>query len=273
ARVDALRSIGGFDGRVPYCADWLAWMQLALRHDVAMAHQHLVRWRQHPDSGTSESLVSASYAIEDPAALRRALADDAFPAAWRELRAPMLAACLTRTATHLERDGHRRAAHGPAALGLAVQALALAPAEEALHALVVGLAVAAGQSRPHVPVELVAAPGDDAAALAEALGLARRLRTGGLLRSFVVTVPAALLERSAAAIEDDLTRNGDIDVDLVAAVDASPLLRPGMLTAAALGSTEASLAESLGIPVAGLAWPDPFAREPDADVTAWQAAA
>ncbi|MGN6380264.1 MAG: glycosyltransferase, partial [Gaiellales bacterium] len=47
ARVDALRSIGGFDGRVPYCADWLAWMQLALRHDVAMAHQHLVRWRQH----------------------------------------------------------------------------------------------------------------------------------------------------------------------------------------------------------------------------------
>jgi Glycosyl transferase family 2 len=259
ARTDALRAIGGFEPRLPYCADWLAWMRLALRHDVAMVHEPLVRWRQHPDSGTAESLHTARYAIEDPAALRAALADPAYPPAWQGLRDPLLAACLTRLATHLERDGHRSPACGPSAVAMAVEALAHAAHEPALCDLVQGLTRAAGLRPASVPFELVAAPGDDPAALAGATALARRLCSGRLLRSLTVTVPEPLLADAAAALERDLTAQGDLDVDLVGAPDAAELLGPGTLAAAVPGSPQAALAELAGRPVAALRWADPLA--------------
>lgn len=261
ARADALRGIGGFEERLPYCADWLAWMRLALRRDVAMAHQPLVRWRQHADTGTAASLRTASYAIQDPAALRAALADPAYPAGWSGLRDPLEAGCLTRLATHLERDGHRAGATGPSAVAMAVEALAHAPHERALCDLVHGLSRAAGLGPAYVPFDLVAAPGGDPVALADATRLARRLRGGGLLRSLAVTVPDGRLEQTAAALECDLAAHGDLDIDLVASPDAGPLLGPGTLAAAVLGSAEAALAEGLGRPVAGLRWPDPLADD------------
>jgi hypothetical protein len=274
ARTDALRAGGGFEERLPYCADWLAWMRLALRHDVAMVHQPLVHWRQHADTGTAASLHSASYAIQDPAALRAALADPAcYPAGWNGLRDPLEAACLTRLATHLERDGHRAAAAGPSATAMAVEALARAPHERALCDLVHGLARASGMSPAYVPFDLVAAPGGDPAALADAALLARRLRRGGLLRSLAVTVPDGWLEQTAAALEHDLLEHGDLDIDLVGASDAGPLLRPGTLAAAVLGSPEAALAEGLGRPVAGLHWPDPLADDAPAAPHSWGRAA
>ncbi len=267
-RSDALRELGGFDGRVPYCADWLAWMRLSLRHPVAMAHEPLVRWRQHPESGTSDSLRSASYARDDPASLALALSDEAFPDEWGPLRAPMMAACLARTAIHLDRDGHRRVAHGHAGYDLALRALTLMPDDPALRSLVSRLATQAGLLAPTLPFHAVAAPALEPAAVAAAVASARALDRARLLETFAVTVPPGLVGDAVPLLEAVLADGPDIGVDLVPADSAEALLLPGALALAPFGSQEAARAEAAGVPVLAGLPPDPFAR--DADPARWE---
>jgi glycosyltransferase involved in cell wall biosynthesis len=267
-RTDALRALGGFDGRVPYCADWLAWMRLSLRHPVGMVHAPLVRWRQHPDSGTSDSLKSAAYARDDPASLALALADDAFPAAWDRLRAPMLAACLARTAAHLERDGHRRVAAGHAAYELALRAIMLAPGDESLRSLLIELARRAQLQPPRVPIHAVASPAPEREQIAAAVASARAIDRAQLLGTFAVTVAPDLVDRVLPLLEQVLADGPDVGIDLVPAASPEALLLPGVLALAPFASPEAARAEAAGVPVlAGLS-PDPFAR--DADPARWE---
>jgi|tagenome__1003787_1003787.scaffolds.fasta_scaffold20986379_2 glycosyltransferase involved in cell wall biosynthesis len=259
-RSAALRALGGFDGRVPYCADWLAWMRLSLRHGVAFVDSKLVRWRQHPQSGTSDSLRSAVYASEDPAALEFALADGGLEPAVADA---YLAACLARTATLLERDGHSRTAAGHGAYGLAIRALELAPGERPLQELASGMSARAGLRPAQSPYHLVLSAGSDSGLLAEGIRAARRLDAGGLLASFAVHVRPDELDDAVAVLEPLLAAGPATGIDLVPAASAEELLVPGTLAYVPWSSPEAELAESLGIPTRTLGAPNPLRRPPD----------
>lgn len=264
AETAALRAIGGFDGRLPYCADWHAWMRLALRHGVAYVDQRLVGWRQHADSGTTESLRSAVYATEDPAALADALADPALPPEWTPLRGPMLAACVARMAAHLERDGHRRAgAGGHAAYALAAHGLCLAPGDAALRELFTGQVGRAGLTVPAVPFHAVSVPAVDAGEIAAAVAHARALDACGLLAGFAVGVVPDQADAIVALVEPELA-GPDVSIDLVVADDPAELWVPGSAALAPFGSKQAADAEARGVPALLHSLPDPFARPPDA---------
>jgi len=264
ADTAALRSIGGFDGRLPYCADWYAWMRLALRHGVAYVDQHLVGWRQHADSGTTDSLRSAVYATEDPAALASALDDPALPAAFAHLRAPMLAACLARMAAHLERDGHRRADRGGhAAYALAASALSLEPRDAALRDLLAGQVARAELAVPALPLHAVALPDTDASAVAAAIAHARLLDGAGLLASFALGVRPGDVEAMVALVEPELAAGPEIGVDLVAGEHPQDLWVPGSVALAPFGSRQAAEAEARGVPALLHRMPDPFERPAD----------
>jgi glycosyltransferase involved in cell wall biosynthesis len=262
-RSEALRALGGFDGRVPYCADWLAWMRLCLRHPVAMVHEPLVRWRQHPESGTSDSLRSASYARDDPASLAAALADDAFPEQWHAMRAPMLAACLARTATHLERDGHRRVAAGHAAYALALRALTLVPDDPTIRSLVAAFAERSHLRPPALPFHVVAWPAVEPDRIATTVACARELDRAGLLDSFAVVIHPDLVARAVPMLEAVLAAGADVGIDLVPAETPNDLLVPGVVALAPFASAEAGLAEAAGVPVIAGSAPDPFIRAAD----------
>jgi hypothetical protein len=262
-RTAALRELGGFDGRIPYCADWHAWMRLALRHDVAFVDELLVCWRQHGDSGTSDSLRSAVYASEDPAALAAALDDPAFPAEWAAVRGPFLAACTARMATHLDRDGHRRVADGHAAYALALRALLLVPDDEGLRGLAAGLITGAGLTPPALPFHTVFPAHAEPALLAEGVAIARALDQTGLLASFAVSIHPQELEAAVPLLEGLLAEGPDVGIDLVPSATAAPLLVPGALVLAGWASPEAALGERYGLPVLPVAAPDPFARPAD----------
>ncbi|HET6848293.1 MAG TPA: glycosyltransferase [Gaiellales bacterium] len=256
-----LRSIGGFDGRLPYCADWYAWMRLALRHGVAYVDRHLVGWRQHADSGTTDSLRSAVYATEDPAALASALDDPALPAGWEPLRAPMLAACLARMATHLERDGHRRAAAGGhAGYALAGRALCLAPTNQEIRGLFTGQVARAGLTVPALPFDAVALPACEPEEVAAAIDHARLLDGAGLLAGFALGTRPSQVEQMVALVEPLLAAGPELGIDLVPSDDASELWVPGSVALAPFGSPQAADAEARGVPALLHSMPEPFSR-------------
>jgi hypothetical protein len=263
ASTEALRDLGGFDGRIPYCADWFAWLRLSLRHTVAYVEGHLVGWRQHGESGTSDSLRSAVYATEDPAALAAALADPAFPPSWSSLRGRTLAACVTRMATHLERDGHRRAAGGHAAYALAARALCMTPGDTELRSLLAWLVTRAGLSAPTLPFHAVAVPAAAPAEMAAAIAHARELDAAGLLAGFAIGVRPQDVDAAVAAIEPLLAGGPDIGIDLVPAAEPSALLVPGSVALAPFGSPSAAAAEARGVPALLHDVPDPFSRPAD----------
>ena len=264
AAAEALRSIGGFDGRLPYCADWYAWMRLALRHGVAYVDQHLVGWRQHSDSGTTNSLRSAVYATEDPAALASALDDPALPAGWAPLRAPMLAVCVARMAAHLERDGHRRAAAGGhAGYALAGRALCLSPGDPCFRDLFTAQVARAGLTVPAVPFHAVALPGCDRGQVGAAIAHARLLDRAGLLASLALGTTAAEVEEMVALVEPELAAGPEHGIDLVTGDDPRDLWVPGAVALAAFGSSQAAEAEAHGVPALLHSMPDPFARPAD----------
>jgi GT2 family glycosyltransferase len=264
ADAAALRSIGGFDARLPYCADWYAWMRLALRHGVAYVDQHLVGWRQHGESGTTESLRSAVYATEDPAALASALNDPALPPEWASLRAPMLAACLARMAAHLERDRHRRAgAGGHAAYALAAQALCLAPADASVRDLFTGQVARADLAVPALPLHAVAIPAVDRREVAAAIAHARALDEAGLLATFALAVRPDDVDAMVALAEPELAAGPELDIDLVPGEQPQELWVPGSVALAPFGSRAAADAEQLGVPALLHSMPDPFGSRAD----------
>ena len=263
ASTGALRDLGGFDGRIPYCADWFAWMRLALRHTVAYVDGHLLGWRQHSDSGTSDSLRSAVYATEDPAALAAALADPALPASWSSVRGRTLAACVARMATHLERDGHRRAAWGHAAYALAARALCLTPGDPELRSLFVGLVARAGLTAPALPFDAVVLPEPAPAPMAAAIAHARELDAAGLLAGFAIGVRPQDVDAAVAVIEPLLDGGPELGIDLVPVAAPFDLLLPGSVALTPFGSGTAAAAEARGVPALPHDLPDPFARPAD----------
>lgn len=48
ARRDCYERLGGFDGRLPYTADWEMWMRMAAFYDVGYLLRPLVKYRRHP---------------------------------------------------------------------------------------------------------------------------------------------------------------------------------------------------------------------------------
>jgi hypothetical protein len=243
-------------------------MQLCLRHPVAMVHEPLVRWRQHAESGTSESLRSASYARDDPASLALALSDEAFPEQWHPLRSPMLAACLARTAGHLERDGHRRVARGHAAYELALRALTLVPDDPAVRSLATGLAQRAGLHPAAPPFHAVAWPALESDQVACTVESARALDQAGLLESFAVAVSPEAVTEAVKMLEPMLAAGPEIGIDLVPAQSPNDLLVAGVVALAPFKSKQAALAEAAGVPVLAQHAPDPFARP--ADPARWE---
>ena len=91
ARVDALRAIGGFDGRSFYAGDWLTWMRLALRWPVATIAEPLIANRVHAQAGTQASNASGLNGRDIPMTLDRVFLDEAMPAPWQAWRDPMVA--------------------------------------------------------------------------------------------------------------------------------------------------------------------------------------
>ena len=58
ARSSTLCEIGGFDGRPPFCSDWLTWRRLSLRGPVVTLAEPLIANRMHPKSGTTNGVAS-----------------------------------------------------------------------------------------------------------------------------------------------------------------------------------------------------------------------
>src|SRR5262249_54848121 len=52
ARRECFDTLGGFDGRLPFTADWEMWMRIAAFHDVAYLVKPLVRYRRHRGNET-----------------------------------------------------------------------------------------------------------------------------------------------------------------------------------------------------------------------------
>jgi hypothetical protein len=192
------------------------------------------------------------------------LDDDALPVEWRGIRRPTLAACLARMATHLERDGHRRAgAGGHAAYALAGRALCLTPGDAALRELFTAQVGRAGLAVPALPFHAVCLPRLDPAEIRAAVAHARALDAAGLLASVAVGVRAGDLERAVGLIEPELAAGPEIGIDLVAGDDPRQLLLPGTVLLARHSSPQAGEAEAHGIPALLHGVPDPFAREAD----------
>ncbi len=218
-RRGVLAGLGGFDPRVPYSADWLAWLRIALRSTVAHLGEPLTSWRSHADNGTSEGARSASFARDVPATLEHAMADPAFPTAWQPLRAPFVAACLANCARVLEAAGHRRLAGGMAAYELSARAALLQPDVDEYRGQLEKLLQRAELAAPRWPLEAVAMAGEPSHALAA------RLSSAGLLAS--------------------------------CCDDPSELL-PGRVALCAAGSEAVAEAEAVGIPALIHNPPDPF---------------
>jgi hypothetical protein len=208
-RREALVELGGFDTRVPYSADWMAWLRLALRHTVAHVAEPLVSWRSHEDNGTTLGARSAAFARDVPATLHHAMLDPAFPAAWAPLRAPFTAACLANCARALDGAGHRRLADGMAAYELSTRAALLQPEVAEYRGQLETLLSRARLARPRWPLEAVSLAGDASLALAD------RLREMGLL---------------------------------AACWEAADELRPGRVALCGNGSQAVAVAEGMGVP-------------------------
>ena len=52
ARRACYETVGGFDERLPYAADWEMWLRLALFYDVAYLVEPLLKYRWHPSNET-----------------------------------------------------------------------------------------------------------------------------------------------------------------------------------------------------------------------------
>lgn len=259
ARCSALREIGGFDARFVYCGDWLAWMRLSLRHDAAIVREPLVRYRWHEAAGNALASASAVYAEQVPPAIHLALWDERFPAEWADIRPALAAGCLGLHAAKLVRDGHRRAANGWSAWGLALRALAYMPGDASLQRLVGDMARQSGLQVPRLPLDLVAITDpESAAALVEAV---RPLAAGGVI-DFLGIGCDGPIEPLAAALEAALADAPEIAAHL-APVPAEELVRPGCAVAAPWRSPRIGPLEDAGVPVFGYGWPTPLAAPPD----------
>ena len=269
-RREALLEVGGFDARVKYCADWLAWMRVGLRHGVATLPEPLIAYRTHGQSLTAGDHRLGLHAQDMPAALRAMFDDGAFPAEWEGLRERLIGESLAGRAEQLAADGLLRAAGGWAAYALAAAALVpLAAAGESL-ALFNRLVLRAGLTPPTVPFDLVAAPACDTASVEAFVVALGGYARAGLVGAAAVACPPAAVAAMAALLEPCLAGiDPGVELDLVPASSIVPLLARGRVLLAPFGSPQAAAAEALGVPALQYGFPDPFAQP--VDLALWQA--
>jgi hypothetical protein len=260
-RINALRRIGGFDPRSFFCADWLAWVRLALREPVCAIAEPLVRYRQHDGTASTEGVRQGRFAIHEPATMDEIFADEEFPAGWAAERPGWMAGRLLHTAIALHDAGLRRRADGIAPYAVAGRALLADPSSPRARQVFAALATAAGVAprSPIVPVVRLGGPADASAVVAV---LAPLVAAGGAAAPVVVTEPAAT-EDAAAALEAALAAYPDFDLDLVATTDPLQVVVPGALALAAADDAWLDAAEALGAAAVPYAVPSPYARDRD----------
>ena len=262
ARVDALRAIGGFDGRSFYAGDWLTWMRLSLRWPVATIAEPLIANRVHAHAGTQASNASGLNGRDIPITLDRVFLDEAMPEPWQAWRDPMVAVAHADVAAALSGAGLRRVSDGWAAYMVMGRALARQPQDARLIGSYLALVRAAGLHQPSLPCHaLAAAPqtSQEAAALGAAAA-----ELGPLLSELSVAVDPDGLEDVMALLEPVFGAT-ELDVAVVPTADPVALAAPGRLGLALWGSPLAGAFEAAGLPVHPMAIPDPFLVRPDAE--------
>jgi hypothetical protein len=262
ARADALRGIGGFDGRSFYAGDWLTWMRLSLRWAVATIGDPLIGNRVHADAGTLASNASGLHGRDVPLTLDRVFLDEAMPEAWLARRDRMVAVANAHAASVSNGAGITRVADGWAAYMLMARALARLPLEPRLREAYLALVAGAGLCPPQMPAEAIAAAPrspQDTAALAAAIG-----ELGALVSQLVIAVDGDGLDDAVALLEPVFGSSG-LEVDVVVTSDPVALAAPGRLGLAPWGSPLVADFEDAGIPVHPIALPDPFLARPDGE--------
>jgi glycosyltransferase involved in cell wall biosynthesis len=268
ARRCALLDVGGFDGRVTYCADWHLWMRLSLRFAVASIPDALVEIREHEASGTSAGARSAVHATQTPAALEHILDDASLAPAWREQRASLVAAHALYVAHELRRGGHRRARSGHSAYAFVLRALLEQPRHAGIAAMLAEDLRAACllPLAPSFPV--VAAAATEASGAVELVATLRALAGSGLASHILLGAAEHELERAADVMGSALESASALDVELFPVGALEELVTPGTLVLAPFGDDAVARLEALNVPVLPYDLPTPFATP--AVVGLWQ---
>lgn len=269
ARSAVLRAIGGFDARCVYCADWLAWMLLALEHGVVTIELALIEARLHDRSGTTFAAGAGYFARDLPAALVRVLEHPACPAELTARRHELLARVYETCADSLAHSSRLRLADGWAAYAYAGLALAEEPHRQDRVVRYVELIQEAGLAVPRLPLEAVAAPSLSPGALSELASACGELQRSGMLRELTLVVAPEAGDGAVRVIEETFGREPGVSVGVVAA-SAGELFLAGRVLLAPYGDHAIVVAEAAGIPVLPYALPSPFAEPPDAML--WQTA-
>lgn len=106
-------AVGGADESLRQCADWLLWLAMLGRSDLAFVAEPLNFFRQHPQSVTGQSRRSGVYARESYIVLRHVLAnyslDDAIAERARDVRAERWAEVFPRLSWEQNRALYRLA--------------------------------------------------------------------------------------------------------------------------------------------------------------------
>ncbi len=262
-RSQALRSIGGFDARCVYCADWLAWMLLALEHSVVTIDLPLIEQRLHGESGTTSAASQGYFARDLPAALLRALEHPACPPQLVERRQELLAQVYDDCCNELARASHFRLADGWAAYAYAGLALMEEPYRTERVDRYFELTGRAGLAVPTLPFDAVAIPTLSGESLAELAATAARLHRSGMLRRLALVVDADALEQARVAVEGAVADVPGLFVDVVVGRSAAELLAPGGVLLASWGDATIAAAETAGIPAFPYHLPSPFDEPPD----------
>ena len=267
-RVEAFRAVGGFDARADLCADWLAWMALALRFPVATTYEALVEYRVHDTAASAGATRSGLWAEHEAATLGHALADPAFPETWRGDAAGWRASKYLAIAQTLRTAGHLCAGQGYAAYDLAARALALAPEAPGLRSLVERLIAEAGLVVPAFPLVAAARPALTSEAMGDAVAHLHRLARAGLAERLAIGVPQDRVDDAVALLEPVLDGLApDLELDLVPLDRPEDVLALGTVVVAPVGDPLAASAEAAGIPVLTHRLPNPLDRP--ADLSRW----
>jgi hypothetical protein len=262
ARVDALRGIGGFDGRSFYAGDWLTWMRLSLRWAVATIGDPLIGNRVHAQAGTKASNASGLNGRDVPTTLDRVFLDEAMPQAWLARRDRMVAVAHAHAASVSNGAGLTRVTDGWAAYMLMGRGLARLPLEPRLREAYLALVAGAGLCPPQLPAEAIAAAPrspQDAAALGATVA-----ELGALVSQLVIAVDGDELDDAVALLEPVFAAT-ELEIDVVVTSDPVQLAAPGRLGLAPWGSSLVAAFEHAGMPVHPIAMPDPFLARPDGE--------
>jgi hypothetical protein len=192
--------------------------------------------------------------------LALALADDAFPAEWDVLRAPMLAACLAQPPAI---SGDAVSASRPGAAYSRATGLTLAPEDAALRSLAARLAHQADLRAPAMPFHAVAWPEVEPESIATTVAGARDLDRANLLASFAIAIGPELVDDAVPVLEAVLADGPDVGIDLVPARTPHELLVPGVLALAPFRLAGGRRCRGCRRAGAGRPLPDPFARAAD----------